>query len=228
MDRFAEYFAFARQHAEMFQNPAEGGILILRDEQEIRDAETTVARHLKDLGLPQAWACVGIAYEDPFVVLLRDAVRFPDGTSGTYIRGSSQIKRGPGTAILPLYQDRILLLEQFRHATRRWHLEIPRGFGTQGLSSEENAQKELREEIGATARHLLPLGQVHIDTGLTSDVASLFFADLASCEGIGELSGLATLKPVSLAQFEQLIQENQITDAFTLAAFARARLRGLI
>ena len=228
MDKLAEYLTFAQQHEDIFKNPADGGILILRDKQEIRAAETHVARILKNQGLPEAWARVGIVCEDPFIILLRDAVRFPNGMLGTYIRGSSQIKRGPGTAILPRYQDQFLLLEQFRHATRQWHLEIPRGFGTEGLSSEENARKELQEEIGATASRLIPLGQVHADTGLASDVTNLFYADLTSCEGIGELGGLATLKPVSIADLEQLIRDDQITDAFTLAAFARARLRGLI
>ncbi len=228
MDRYEKYFAFARQHEEMFNNPAEGGILILRNEQEIREAETSIAQILKNLGLPEAWANVGIVYEDPFLVLLRDAVRFPNGTLRTYIRGSSQIKRGPGTAILPRYQGQFLLLEQFRHSTRQWHLEIPRGFGTEGLSSEENARKELREEIGATAERLISLGQIHVDTGLTSDVVILFYADLASCEGIQELAGLASLKSVSLDDFEALIRDDQITDAFTLAAFTRARTRGVI
>src|SRR5579883_1473645 len=108
MNKLAEYLTFAQQHEEIFKNPADGGILILRDKQEIREAETHVARVLQNQGLPEAWARVGIVYEDPFVLLLRDAVRFPNGTLGTYIRWSSQIKRGPGTAILPRYQDRLL------------------------------------------------------------------------------------------------------------------------
>jgi ADP-ribose pyrophosphatase len=115
-----------------------------------------------------------------------------------------------------------------RHATRQWHLEIPRGFQAPGLSSEENARRELQEEAGANASRLRSLGRLHADTGLSWDYVDLFHASVErvgkpeSGEAIGELFLM------ELAQFERVIQDGQITDSFTIAAYARARLNGLL
>jgi len=212
----------------MFVNPLSGGFTIVLDANEIGKAEAEVASWLEKRGLPAAWAQVGITFQDAFLLLLRDAIRYPDGSLGTYIRVSSQWERGPGTAILPHYQGQILLLSHFRHATRNWHLEIPRGYGTRGLSLNENARKELKEEVGAVTSRLVSLGQVHPDTGMTSDVTELFYADIESYTGIEELEGVARMVPVAVTDFEQLIRDSKITDTFTVAAYARAKLQGLL
>src|SRR5260221_12364143 len=96
-------------------------------------------------------------------MILRDAVCFPDGRLGIYSRmvGDST----PGVIVLPIYQGPVLLIRHFRHATRTWHIEIPRGFGTKSFSSEENAFRELEEEVGATVSRLVSLGYVYSDTG---------------------------------------------------------------
>ncbi|MGP3928192.1 hypothetical protein [Streptomyces sp. 8N616] len=69
-----------------------------------------------------------MVYEDAYVMLLRDPVRFPDGRTGTYIRSVSAMQE-PGCVVLPLLGGEVVLLEHFRHATRSWHWEVPRGFG---------------------------------------------------------------------------------------------------
>src|SRR5437879_337758 len=137
-----------------------------------------MAQRLKPKHLPTEWAQVGIAYQDQYRMILRDAVRFPNGLLGTYVR---IVRDGaPGVITLPVYQGQVLLIRHFRHATRTWHLEIPRGFGTKGLTSEENAKRELEEEIGAKPSRLISLGQIYPNTGMTSECNELFFAEVES------------------------------------------------
>ena len=110
--------------------------------------------------------------------ILRDAVRFPNGELGTYIRivGAAP----PGAIIFPVYQGKVLLIRHFRHATRTLLLEIPRGFGTRGLSSTENACLEVISEIGATISSLTLLGRVYQDTGMLANYNEFFYATIAT------------------------------------------------
>ncbi|WP_093840099.1 NUDIX hydrolase [Streptomyces aidingensis] len=170
---------------------------------------------------------VGVVYADPYIRVLRDPVRFPDGRNGTYIR-ILPTAESPGCAVLPLLDGRIVLLENFRHATRSWELEIPRGFGTDGLSGQENALKELREELSARTAEISPLGAVHPDTGLYAQRVELFLARLESIGEPERAVGIRGVRLVSEAELEGLVREGEVTDGFTLSALAQARVRGLL
>lgn len=227
MKRRDAYFAFKRRHPEQFANP-DGGIVILTKKKEIRAVEKAMGRKLAKAGQPASWAQAGIVFQDQYWLILRDAVRFPDQATGTYLRLISAIENGTAVVILPRCGDHLLLVRHFRHATRTWHIEAPRGFGTTALSAEENARKELQEEIGATAQTLISLGPLHPDTGALSDAVELFYAEVASYGRPDSHEGIDALLALSIAEFEALIRDNAITDGFTLAAYTRARLKGLL
>jgi len=224
MSTRANYFAFAEAHPEQFVNPLEGGFTILMNEAEIREAEATVAQKLQTKGLPTEWAQVGIVYQDQYGMILRDAVRFPGGALGTYIRFISGADGAPTTIILPLYQSQVLLVRRFRHATRTWHLELPRGFGTRGLSAEDNARGELVKEIGARVSRLVSLGPL----GPNLESAELFSAEIASYGEPNAHEGIIEVVPVTVPELERLIRESQITEAFTIMACTHAQLQGLL
>ncbi len=227
MHSLADYLALAESHPRLFTNPLEEGITILLNEEEIYQVEAEMAEKLKAKGLPAEWSKVGIAYQDQYLFLLRDAVRFPDGSTGTHIRFVDLLPDIVGVVALPVYQGQILLIRHFRHATRSWHLEVPRGFGT-GESVEENVRRELSEEIEATISHLIPLGLVYPDSGISSQRVALFYAKV-EVYGLGEArEAISDILPTSIADFERMIRENEITDSFTLAAFARAKVHSLI
>jgi ADP-ribose pyrophosphatase len=168
----------------------------------------------------------GIAYQDRFITLVRDRVQFPDGTLGAYNRlyPTDMI---PGCAMLPILDGRIVLIEHYRHATRTWHLEIPRGCGEPGGSPDDTALRELAEEIGATARELVPLGEVHPDSGILGLSTSLFAAVI---DGIGDLDGHEGIRRtlvLPVDEVEELVRSGVLTDGFALAALYRARLVGV-
>ncbi|MFF4371217.1 NUDIX hydrolase [Streptomyces sp. NPDC001594] len=200
------YEALRAARPELFRNEP-GGIEILTD--------------------PEAVAAAGgVLYQDPYVMLVRDAVRFPDGREGTYIRAIGTTAE-PGCVVLPLLEGRVVLIEHFRHAPRSWGWEIPRGFGTRGLEDTANAAKELREEIGAKVLELLPLGVVQPDTGMTGDRVRLYAARI---DGIGTLAvgeGIRRTLTVPFGEAEAMVLDGRITDGFTMAALLRARLAGL-
>ncbi len=228
MSTLADYFAFAEAHPALFVNPPQDGITILLNEDEIQEAERQEARRLEKQGLPAEWAKVGIAYRDQYVLLLRDAVRFPDGSLGTYIRSVDEDEHAPGVVVLPLHQGRVLLIRHFRHEKRDWQLEIPQGFGIPGLSSEESIHIELKQEIDATVSRLVPLGEVHLDTNSGANRVELFFAEIDSYGEVELQEGITELLPTPVAEVERMIHENELDNIFLLVTYARARLQVLL
>jgi ADP-ribose pyrophosphatase len=213
---------------ELFVNPEGAPVEILLDPADIAAAEEAATAQLADYHLPAEWGATGVVYVDPFLMILRDAVRTPAGL-GTYIRAINA-GNAAGVVILPRYRDDIVLIRHFRHSTRDWHLEIPRGFGTIGSGAADDARRELEEEIGVPATRLEPLGVVYPDTGASGTPVELFYAEVEAEPWLGndKVETIDAIRLVSPAELATLIADGTITDGFTIAAFARATLRGLL
>jgi ADP-ribose pyrophosphatase len=223
----ADYFALAKARPELFVNPPGAGFEILMKEDEIRQAEAHMEEELAKGGGSPEWARVGIAFRDQYIMILRDAVRFRDGPLGTYIRLVDLHPELLGVVILPLWQQNVLLIRHFRHATRSSHLEIPRGFGI-AVYSAESARQEMWEEIRATVSQLVELGEFYPDGGARSDRVALFLAEVESY-GERELKEAITeILPTPIPEFERMIASGELADGFLLAAYARAKAKGLI
>lgn len=223
-----DYRALIAGQPRLFDNPDGAPIEILLDEADIRAVEAEMRAQLAAQGLPESWATVGIAFQDQYMRVLRDAVRFPGGELGTYIRTIPAHPRVPGVIILPVFESHVILLRHFRHATRRWHLEIPRGFGSEGSTPEEDAKREIAEEVSGVCRRLVSMGPVQLDTGLSGGHDVLFYAELESIGAHDAGEGIETVLHVPLDAFDRMVADAEITDGFTLAAYARARATGLL
>ncbi len=223
--RIKAYLQLAGSRPELFATQP-GGVQILLDPVEIMEVERAVADDLRSRALPPEGAEVGIVLHDPWFYVLRDAVEFPDGSRRTHARAINRV--GHGAAVLAVLDRRIVLVRHFRHAVRRWLLEIPRGGIEAGRSPEETARDEIHEEIGGRMRRLEPLGFLFGTTNLYGSGAHLFFAELEAVGApqIGE--GIASIEQFTVAEFEELMQRGEILDSFTVAAYAHAKLRRLI
>ncbi|MET7598900.1 NUDIX hydrolase [Streptomyces sp. NPDC004082] len=232
--RLAAYDELRERHPDMFVNPPGGTIDILLDPSDQERVARETSELAVALGFPEESGDIGIVYRDPYVRVLRDAVRFPSGRTGTYIRIVPE-SGAPGAAVLPVLSDgRLVLLHHFRHAARGWHWEIPRGFGAPGEDGSEAARRELREELGCDAVDLTYLGPMSSDTGLQAGHDELYlgrvdtavFQDTPSADAREE--GIGSIRPVSLEEFENMLLGGQISDAYTLAAYGLARARDLL
>lgn len=223
----AAYFSLVKARPELFRNPPGASFEILLQESEIHQAEEFAAERLQQAGAPTEWAQVGVAFRDQYVLLLRDAVRFPDGSLGTYIRTVPPQHSFQGVVILPVWQGQVLLIRHFRHATRTWHLELPRGFGM-GPDVQQSARHELLEEIGAADISLVDLGESYPDSGMGSSSVAFFYARIGSY-GKPELhEGITNILPTPISEFERMIRESELKDGYLLAAYGLAKARNLI
>ena len=105
---------------------------------------------------------------------------------------------------------------------------MPRGFGEVGLSPEEIAQKEISEEVNGKIRQVISLGILHGNTGLEANNVHLYLAYLENTGEPQKSEGIEKMFWVSVNELENMIAQNQITDAFTISAYARAKIMGLL
>lgn len=224
-----DYFEFLQQYPALFNNH-QAAFQIVTDPAEIAAWEEHKRQELSSQSLDPEWAKIGLLLADPYVLVLRDLVKTPDQKAFGYLRVIDQaaLKGGEAVVVLPVMAEQILLLHQYRHATRQWHYEIPRGFGTPGMPAVENARKEVQEEVEGIITNLVDLGIMYPNTGLERNHAHLFFAAMERVGKPAEDEGIERIHWVSIAEMERMIRDGEITDGFTLAAFTRAKLKGLI
>ncbi len=221
------YRALLAARPALADNP-EGGIRVISDPDEIARIEAVMEDRFAAQGLPREWARAGIFYEDPYIIVMRDAVIFPDGQPGLYHRVVARHDEPTGVAILPRFRGEFVLIRHFRHPSRRWFLEIPRGAVDGDEDAAEMARVEISEEIGGTIRTLDRLGLLHGASALMRHSVVLVLAELEAIgtPALGE--GIAEIVLVRPAELERMIRDGEVTDAFTIAAMYHARLRGLI
>ena len=73
------------------------------------------------------------------------------------------------------------LREIFRHATRRWELECPRGFRKSGMTAAETETQEIAEELGLEIEGMHYLGEINGNTGLLAGIAHVERSDESPC-----------------------------------------------
>jgi ADP-ribose pyrophosphatase len=102
-----------------------------------------------------------------------DTVRYGDGE---IVR---QYVDHPGAAAIVVLddEDRVLLIQQYRHPIRHRDWEIPAGLlDIAGESALQTAQRELAEEVDLVAAHWQPLVSIFTTPGGNDEVVHLFLA----------------------------------------------------
>lgn len=180
---------------------------------------------------PRIRAKTGILIEDKLHYFVRDAVKYPSGEVGTSMRiiGCTMHDGPSGVVILASRDGNIFLRETFRHATRRWELETPRGQRETGMSAEDAARKELDEELGFRALRMEGIGQVSGDTAILASSLQVFWAELAPGpprdhpEGKEAFGRIVEIYPPEL---RTRIGRGEIRDGYTLSALTLAHVAG--
>lgn len=225
--RLDAYARFRADHPDRFVTPP-GGVEIVTDPTAMARIEHEMGARYAARGLPPTWAEVGLLYEDPYLLLLRDAVLFPDGSPGVHHRVLRRSPDPSGVAVLPLLGAQIVLVRHFRHPTRSWQWEVPRGAIDPGDTPEGGVRRELMEEISGEMLDVVPLGRMHGSTGLMGMTVALFLARLSRIGEVAQSEGIAEVRLVTVPELEAMVRTCDITDSFTLGCILHARLKGLI
>jgi 8-oxo-dGTP pyrophosphatase MutT (NUDIX family) len=174
-----------------------------------------------------------------FWAAIEYSVLFPgkDGPiEGTYWSVRWHAGTESGTAALCITTDkRIILSRSYRHQSRAWRWEIPRGIRKPGETAEQCGFRESLEEAGVERTDetkVIDLGRIEPDSGLAMMLPSIvaYTAIKADPEKIRPdateaVRGYAAL---TVQEVEDWIREGKIVDGYTIAAVFKARLHGLL
>jgi ADP-ribose pyrophosphatase len=226
-----DYSTLVKYHPELFRNHEdEDSIKIILDSKEIENWREKQLQELANSQKPTSWADIGLILDDPYYLIIRDLVRFSDGRMNGYNRifGRGELAGGKGVAVLPKFEEKILVLKQFRHPTRSWECEIPRGYAEPNITALAQAKTEILEEIQGEITELHDLGFVNENTGSVAFPVSLFMAELNRVGKANKKESIKEIFWLSVKDFEDWISSGKISDGFTIAAYTRAKLKGLI
>lgn len=166
---------------------------------------------------------IGVVYESPYRLMVVDLVRGPEGLFA-YER-VLPAAQGAAIVAVPMWKGNFVLLEQFRHALRDVQTAFPRGFGENGLSAEENAQKEVWEELHAQVLEQRPLGKIVADSGMTGGETHAILCRITKPELPLGYEGIYGMVCLSQEELEREIACGHINDGFTLSAYALYRAK---
>lgn len=182
---YESYLKFLEKHPVPLGSYQAGEIEIIKDPSMIASIEAIQKARLLKNGFSETQAHefsrVGIVTEDQYWIWVRDAVIFPKGAKGTYDRLllKSGLQEPAGVAVLPLLPNgKIVLNLNFRHATRSWELELPRGGKKEKESIEAAALRELREETGLESATPIYLGSITPDSGVLHSIIPVFLGKI--------------------------------------------------
>lgn len=161
-------------------------------------------------------------HRNPWYRLKQDNVVMPSGQQGKY----TYIDRYNAVIIAALdSQQQIYLVGQYRYPIKKFSWELPKGTLEKANDDIlESAKRELLEEVGLEAKKWDDLGAFFLDSGLTNQNGYLFLAqDLTQKQAMPDYTEFLTAKKVSFKDFEKMIQENEITDCHSIAAYYKIK-----
>jgi 8-oxo-dGTP pyrophosphatase MutT (NUDIX family) len=160
-----------------------------------------------------------VVYENRWMRLHEDRLERADGSRGLY----AWVEKPPGALIVPLEDDHVWLVEQYRHPVRGRYWDLPQGSweAAPGAPADELARGELAEETGLRARTMEHKGTLFFAYGLLDQRFDVWLAT-------GLEAGQAAPEPTEqdlrcarfpVTEFEAMIRRGEIADAASVAAW---------
>jgi ADP-ribose pyrophosphatase len=86
------------------------------------------------------------------------------------------VRHPGGVAVLPVVDDNVILIQQFRIAIGRELIELPAGLLEPDEEPIQCAARELEEELGYRAKDLIPLASYFSSVGFADERIHIFLA----------------------------------------------------
>jgi ADP-ribose pyrophosphatase len=154
-------------------------------------------------------------YEGPVFGIRRDEVIEPSG-----VRTTREVITHPGSVVvLPVLPDgRILLIQQYRHATRHYLWELVAGRMDSGETPQKAAARELIEETGYRAKRMRVFLDVFPTPGFLEERMFILLAEgLTAGEAEPEEDEKIISRAYSRKQLEEMIRGGKLRDAKSIA-----------
>ena len=154
-------------------------------------------------------------YQGKVFGLRRDEVVEPSG-----LRATREVITHPGSVVvLPVLPDgRIVMIRQYRHATRQYLWELVAGRKEPEETPKQGAARELLEETGYRAKKFKVFLDVFPTPGFLEERMYLLLAEgLTAGEAQPEEDEKIEVRPFKLKELKQMIKSGRLRDAKSIA-----------
>jgi len=156
----------------------------------------------------------------PLFKVFEDKVKLPNGLKLDYYL----VDKIPVVAILPIIDDKIILIKQYRYPIKSMSLELPAGHIEYNETPKECAFRELKEETGFAAGKIEKLFSYHPSTEYSTQIYHIFIAeDLAEGKPDRERYELIDVEILKKKSVIEKINNGIITDGRTIIAILYAK-----
>ena len=160
-------------------------------------------------------------YNGRILHVTRDTVLLENGTEAT-----REVIHHPGGACVVAITESgdVLMVRQFRYPHAAETLELPAGKLEAGEDPLTCATRELREEAGATAERLEPLGFLYPTPAYDKEVIYMYLARGLKLSGTQDLDTdeFLDVVRVPLSEAVEMVMRNELPDAKTQIALLKA------
>jgi len=156
-----------------------------------------------------------MVYEGPVFGVRRDEVLEPGG-----FRTTREVITHPGSVVvLPVLPDRrIVLIRQYRHATRQYLWELVAGRIDKGETVKEAAARELLEETGYRAKRFKIFLDVFPTPGFLEERMYILLAEgLTAGEAQPEMDEKIVSRAYTAKELKKVLQKGKLRDAKSIA-----------
>lgn len=161
------------------------------------------------------------AYKGRIINLRVDTVELPDKHTST----REIVEHNGGIGIIPVDDEgNTYIVEQWRSPYKKVLFEIPAGKRDGDEDTLLGGKRELKEEIGATAKEWIDLGELYPSPGYCGEIIHLYLArGLEFSEQDLDEGEFLNVHKLSLDELVEKIMNNEIGDAKTMAAALKAQ-----
>ena len=161
-------------------------------------------------------------YSNPWIRVREDHVIRPNGTPGMF--GVVEVK--PGASVLAMEEDgHVYLIKEFKYGVGRHSVEVMSGGIEDGETPRDAARRELREELGLSAREYIDLGMIDPFTTAARSPNYLFLArGLERCAADPDEGEFLEILKLPFPRAVEMALSSEITHAASCAVILKAQL----
>ncbi len=172
--------------------------------------------------MKETWLHSELVHDGPIIRVRTGRVRLDDGTEAY----REIVEHGGGVGVVPVLDDRVILVRQFRAAIDAEVLEIPAGRLEPDDTPEHRAHTELEEECGYRAGRLVHVASCYCSPGFTNERDEIYLAfDLTKTEQRLEEDERVEIVEIPIAELNDRLARCEFDDAKTIIGLRELQVR---